>query len=280
MALIQINIAVLLFSLAGILAKFIALPALAITFGRVFFSAITLFVYNKSKGQSLKINPSSYGLMLGGGILLAIHWWLFLESIKLSSVAIGTITFATFPLYLTFMEPWLFKEKIKVKNVLLSLAIILGVVVMVDDFSLASRTTFAILIGLVSAFFYSCLTLLNRKLVKSHEGVLISFCEQLFAMIVLLPFVVAMGILPDLNSLLLLVFLGVITTALGHTLFVSSLRTINGQSAGIISSMESVYGIFLAVLILNEWPTLSQVAGGLVILGAAVFNQLEISKKQ
>ena len=41
-SLIYLNIAVLLFGLAGLFAKWIDLPSLGITFGRVFFSSLSL----------------------------------------------------------------------------------------------------------------------------------------------------------------------------------------------------------------------------------------------
>ncbi|MFR6714479.1 MAG: EamA family transporter [Dorea longicatena] len=50
--------------------------------------------------------------MILTGVVMAIHWSSFFQSIQTSSVAIGTITFSTFPLFLTFLEPLLFHEKI------------------------------------------------------------------------------------------------------------------------------------------------------------------------
>ena len=44
-SIIYINVAVFLFGLAGLFAKWIDIPAIGITLGRVFFSSITLFVY-------------------------------------------------------------------------------------------------------------------------------------------------------------------------------------------------------------------------------------------
>ena len=44
-AIMSVNIAVLLFGLAGLFAKWIHLPAICITFGRVLFSSVALGLY-------------------------------------------------------------------------------------------------------------------------------------------------------------------------------------------------------------------------------------------
>lgn len=275
MPLLKINIAVLLFGLAGILAKFTDLPALAITFGRVFFSSLTLLAYSRAVHLELKLKSRDLVMMASGGVVLAVHWWLFLESIKMASVAIGTITFSAFPLFLTFLEPLVFHEKISPKNVAISLIILLGVLVMVEDLSLASGTTIAILIGLLSAFLYSVLSLVNRNLVGAYSGVTVSFYEHAVAMLVLLPFVWRLDFTLDGKSLGLLAILGVVTTAIGHALYISSLKQVAVQIAGIISSLESVYGIVLAIILLGEIPTPRQVAGGSIIILAVLISQIK-----
>ena len=54
-SLIYLNIAVLLFGLAGLFAKWIDLPSLGITFGRVFFSSLSLGIFMLVTRQSFRI---------------------------------------------------------------------------------------------------------------------------------------------------------------------------------------------------------------------------------
>ncbi len=51
-AFLCVNLAVLLFGLAGLFAKWIQLPAICITFGRVFFSSISLGIFMRIRRQS------------------------------------------------------------------------------------------------------------------------------------------------------------------------------------------------------------------------------------
>ena len=91
-AFFSVNFAVLLFGLAGLFAKWIHLPAIGITFGRVLFSSIALGIYMLVRKQSIRIGDRrDLFFLLCAGAVLALHWWSFLESIQLSSVAVGTI---------------------------------------------------------------------------------------------------------------------------------------------------------------------------------------------
>ena len=272
---LAVNLAVLLFGLAGLFAKWIRLPAIAITFGRVLFSSLALGLYLLLRRQSVRVaRPGDRLLLAAAGGILALHWWAFLQSIQLSSVAIGTITFSSFPLFVTFLEPLLFRQKLERRNVFIALLILIGVLITVPEFSLDNHVFFGILIGMLSALAYAVLTLINKKLAGSLSGTVTAFWEQGSAALVLLPLMLTVQVRPTLPDLALLLGLGVITTALAHTLFISSLKTLPAQLAGVCSSLETVYGILFALLLLGEIPTLREILGAVIIVGAVIAAQL------
>ena len=275
-ALIQANTAVLLFGLAGLFARWIRLPAICITFGRVFFSSITLGIWLRVREKGIP-RPERRDIlaMVGAGAVLALHWWSFLQSIQLSTVAIGTITFSSFPLFLTFLEPLFFHERLTLRNVLTALVILAGVIITVPEFSLENSMVLGIAVGMVSALTYAVLTLLNRYFAGKYSGTVISFYEQASAAVILLPFVLKAGVKPTPTDLGLLLFLGVVTTAAAHTLFISSLKDIPARLAGVISSLETVYGILFAWLLLGEVPRLREIIGGTVIIAAVAMENIK-----
>ena len=72
------------------------------------------------------------------------------------------------------------------------------------------------------------------------------------------------------NVLLAIIMLvGVFCTAVAHSIFIGSLKHVKVQTAGIISGMETVYGILFAFLLLGEAPGVREIIGGAVILISA-----------
>lgn len=274
-ALLSVNLAVLLFGLAGLFAKWIQLPAIAITFGRVFFSSIALGLFMLAGKRSFRLDSRrDLWMLLCAGAILALHWWSFLASIQRSTVAIGTITFSSFPLFVTFLEPLVFRRRLSGKNVVFALIILLGVIVTVPEFSAGSRMPAGIALGMLSSFCYAVLTVMNKGFAGRYAGTVTAFYEQTAAAVVLLPFVLGTQMRPSVSDLGLLLFLGVVTTAAAHTLFISSLKRLPAQLAGLCSSMETVYGILFAFLLLGEVPSLREILGACIIIGAVIAAQL------
>lgn len=273
-ALVSVNLAVLLFGLAGLFAKWIQLPAIGITFGRVFFSSLALLVFLSGKRQSLQL-PCGRDriLLLCAGGILALHWWSFLASIQLSTVAIGTITFASFPLFVTLLEPLVFHQELKAVHVGISLVILLGVVITIPELSFQNRQFLGVLVGMLSALSYAVLTLLNKSFIARYSGTVIAFYEQAAATVILFPLVWKAGLHPTGTDIVLLVLLGVVMTALAHTLFIRSLHALPARLAGVCSSMETVYAILFAFLLLHEVPSLRACIGAAVIIAAVLYAQ-------
>ncbi len=275
-AFILVNISVLLFGFAGLFGKWIDLPALGITFGRVFFSSVALGLFMLVTKQSFKVkSKKDLKLLLLSGVFLAIHWWSIFVSIQLSTVAIGTITFSTFPMFVTFAEPLINHEKPKLRNVIIALIIFIGVLITIPEFSFENNMFKGVLVGMISPVAYTVITMLNKGFSDNYSGTLISFYEQGTAAIVLLPFVLAMGIHPTMQDIGLLLIFGTLTTAFAHTLFISSLKYIPARLAGVCSSMETVYGILFAMILLGEVPSMREIIGGAVILLTVIYAQIK-----
>lgn len=277
-AIISVNIAVLLFGLAGLFAKWIHLPAICITFGRVLFSSTALGIYMLIREESFRITKKDAFLLILAGVILALHWWSFLESIQLSTVAVGTITFSSFPLFVTFLEPLVFHQKLEKRNVVVAVMILLGVLITIPEFSFDNQMFLGILVGMISALSYAVLTIINKSTADRISSTLAAFYEQAAATIVMLPFVLIARVQPSGSDIMLLLFLGIVTTALAHTLFIHSLKTLPAQLAGVCSAMETVYGILFALLLLREIPTIRETLGALIIIGTVLIAQLRAEK--
>lgn len=279
-SLISVHIAVLLFGISGLIAKLVDLPSTVITFGRVLFSSLFLFAWMKLKGTKIRLNEKKdYTALFFAGIMLAIHWTTFMLSIQLSTVAIGTLTFSTFPLFVTFLEPYMFHEKLKTSSVVSAVVMLFGVLYIVPEFTLGNRMTQGIIWGLVCSLSYSILSLWNRKFAGSYSGKIISMYEQGAAAVVLLPALFLSRPEPKAADIAGLVLYGVVCTAIAHSMFIEGLKHVKVQTAGIISGLESVYGIIAAMIILHEIPTGKELIGGAIILGVVFYTTLQSEKE-
>ena len=273
--LVATHIAVLLFGLVGLFAKVVALPAIILVLGRTFFSSVFLGAYLTVKRQKFALKTrGDYVLIVFAGIILAIHWTSFMQSIQVSTVAVGTLTLATFPLFSAVLEPLLFHEKMRVSAIACALVMLGGVACIVDDFSLEGSMAQGVLWGLLSAFTYALLSLANRKFSSGYPASLVSFYEQATATVVLLPALFVFK--PSFTALDIgmLAIMGIVFTAIAHTLFIGGLRTVKVRTAGIITGLESVYGVVAALLFLGEIPGIREVIGGAIILAVALYSTL------
>jgi len=69
-----------------------------------------------------------------------------------------------------------------------------------------------------------------------------------------------------------LILLGVMFTAVHHTLFAAVLKHFPVKTAGVLASVQPVLAGAFAWLILDEAPTWRVVAGGLIVIAAATFE--------
>lgn len=63
-------------------------------------------------------------------------------------------------------------------------------------------------------------------------------------------------------------------TALPHTLFANGLLHLKAKTASLIACVQVVYAAIFAAIILGEWLTWNVVAGGLIVVSAAMYESL------
>lgn len=273
---LYLHIAVMLFGLAGVAAQFVEIPAVLTALGRVICSSILLFLIAVFKKDRLSLNSKKdYGMIVLTGVVMAAHWTTFFQSIQVSTVAIGTITFSTFPLFLTFLEPLIFHERLRKQSITSAVVLFIGVLITIPEFSMANHTTIGIIWGMISSFTYAILTLANRYFSARYAARTICLYEQGSAAIVLLPALFLVEASWRIQDIAGVAFVGFICTAFAHSLYISAQKSVRAQTAGIVSGMETVYGIVYALLFLGEIPSVRELIGGAVILSVAMYSSIK-----
>jgi drug/metabolite transporter (DMT)-like permease len=267
---VGVHLAVLLFGLSGLFGKLLSLPPLIIVFGRTAWASAALIPLLAIRRQLRLPHRSDRGLLLASGAILALHWYTFFESIRVSSVAVGLVTFSSFPLFVTFLEPIFFKESLNRRDLTTAALVVLGLFLVVPTYSFANRVTLGAFWGICSGGSFALLALMNRRFSRRGAALFIAAVQNSVAALLLLPFAWHWGLSFDGLDLLYLMFLGIVCTALAHALFIAGLARIRAQTASVLAGLEPVYGIAFAFVLLGERPALRTLVGGGVILSAAI----------
>lgn len=274
--LIKVHVSTLLLGFSGVFVELIPLSAPLLALGRVLISCAFLYIFIHFKKESLRLsNLQHYAFVFAGGLLLGFHWTFFNLSVQTSSVAIGTLTFASFPFFTIILEPYIYKERFLKRNIIVLALILLGVYLIVPTFSLSDNTTLGVVYGVFASFCYSILYLINRRLSSDYDSYLITFYEQFSALVFLTLYIyyirgyeLAVG---GPIQFLQLIFYGLVCTALAQTLSISGQKHIRAQTASIIQTLRSVYAIVFAMLFLAEIPTENEIMGAVCIVVAVLF---------
>jgi len=96
--------------------------------------------------------------------------------------------------------------------------------------------------------------------------------------IILLPVMFLMDTSNIKTQFPYIILLALVTTAIGHSLFIHSLKYFSVSTASIIGSMQPIFGIIIAFIFLNEIPTLNTFIGGSLILATVVIESVRSKK--
>lgn len=149
---------------------------------------------------------------------------------------------------------------------------------LVPSFDLESEQSKGLLIGLCSALTYALRNLILKKRIQKVNGSLLMFYQMGITIILLFPVFLVYPLDTYTAQIPYLLFLGIVTTAIGHTLFLNSLTYFTVATASIMNSIQPIFGILLAFLFLKEIPPSSSLIGGGIILITVVIESLRSRK--
>lgn len=254
-------------------AKGIALPVPHIICLRSLIGAAALVAMLAALRRPLRAGGGRhYGLMLTLGLLLCAHWLTYFKALKVSTAAVAILSLHTYPVITAIIEPFLFSERLRKSDILLAVVVFVGIAIMTPAMSLSDATTQGIVLGVISGLFFMARNLLTRKYVHQYTGSVLMFWQMLVTGLVLLPwlFIDRAAWTPATGGLLLL--LGVVFTAVPHTLFSASFKHLSAKTVGIIATLLPFYAAFFGYLIHDEALSLRTVVGGSIILAAIAFE--------
>lgn len=291
-AIYTLYFAMFVLAVNGLYAKVIPADAITITQVRSAIAALAFVVFLTLQKKTLRLSHSrEYMGVYGLGIILGLHWVALFQAFQVSTVAVGILSFYTYPVMTVFMEPFIAGGKVKISDVCVALMVIAGVIIMVakDLFSMGNvpsthMDSFSYLHGafwgILAAVLMTFRNIAQREYFPKIPSTNLMF-HQVIAIAVLGFIFIDFQAVANFTgeTWMLFVVLGVVSTAGGHTLVVLSLKTLPAKTVAMISCAQPVVTVSLAWLILGERPELFVIIGGAIILSVAVYESIRHSRQ-
>ena len=266
-------------SFSSILIVTIKANPLTISFYRMLFTTIIIFVIlilnKKSLNEFKNIKLKNFFIMIIIGIVLALHFSLWITSLKLTSVASSVILVSTHPIIVAPISHIFFKEKLSKINIVGIALAIFGVIALVyGNYGLSSITIDSMwgnilaLFGGIAAGFY---ILGGRKIRKSIS--LINYTFVIYSISTITLFFICITFSAPIynvgiGDLQLIFVMAIISGIFGHTLYNWLLKYIKTSIISVALLGEPLGSTLLAYSIpwINQIPSIYTIIGGLIII--------------
>jgi drug/metabolite transporter (DMT)-like permease len=257
-----------------------------IAFFRYFWGTVPLIplfiVENRRKRRSVLRRDAL--AMAGLGVLgIALFSICYNFGLKLSTAYNGSLLINSQPIFTTLLAPLIIKEDFSVLRTVGALAGVVGVYLIVaGGLQLGSVLTheyfWGNLILLGGALSISIYSILLKRYVIKYGGLVPTFLSMLSGTVVLLAAAVLItgrhvfhGI--TIGSWPLLIYIGVVGTALVYPLFNLALKATGVVRAVGFKLLIPVFGIALSIMLLGERPGLFTCFGAVIVIASVYLIQ-------
>lgn len=278
-------------STSSIFVKLSTAPAPVIAFYRMLLSTlfiIPMLLWNKNAWKEFRsLTARQLLLFVLSGLLLAVHFILWFESLRFTSVASSTVLVTLQPLFAFIGGYFLFGEKLKGMAIMGGILAILGsIIIGVGDIKIGGMALLGDCLALLGAAVITAYFLIGQHVRKAISLSVYTFIVYLASSVFLIVYCVALQYpLTGYSGENWLLFLGLalIPTLLGHTVMNWLIRWLSTSTISMSILGEPVGTCILAYFILGEIITMEQAVGASVILFGIflyIYSQQMAGKKE
>lgn len=271
---------VIALSTSAIFVKLAQAPSSVTAFYRLFLTALVLTPFllfdQKNRSQLRALKLSQLGYIVLAGLLLAVHYVMWFESLRYTSVSSSTVLVSLQPLFSLLFSFVLLRQKPRGSAIAGCLIAILGsCIIGWGDFQVSADALLGDVLALAAAGVISLYFLIGQIVRKDVGAIAYSVPGYFSSAFFLLIYALLKGdALMGYSGSTWSSFLGLalISTVGGQFVFNLLLKNISATAVTMSILGEPVGTCILAFFILNERMTIRQFAGILVILmGLSVF---------
>ncbi|MEZ4739832.1 MAG: DMT family transporter [Flavobacteriales bacterium] len=287
-AVLLLHLTVFIWGFTGILGKLIEQGPVHLVYTRTAIAAAGLAVIALWRRRSLSPFTPDLKHYLLTSLLITGHWLTFFLAIKISTASIAAACLSTSTVFTALLEPFWFKRKLRMYEVVLGVIVVAALVLI---FGLESGYREGILVATLSALLSAWFNIVNGVLVKRDSALRIGFYEMVGAVIVLGIFLLIRGDLPPplwelpSSDIVYHLILGLICTSFAFVAGIAVMRQLSPFTVVLTVNLEPVYTILIALLIWGSEEKLrtGSYLGIALILACLVLNswyQKRLSRSQ
>lgn len=261
---------VVVLSFASVLIKVTPAPSAVIAAGRMVVAVVALspFALARLPARRQELRGVSLWPMLLAGLFLAVHFALWIESIRRTSVASSVVLVAMNPIFVAALSPLVLRERVSWRLVLAVVLGVVGAAIIAGPQLKSSAATVGNLLALGGAACAAGYLMAGRSVRPRLSLVSYIYLVYGIAAAVLLVYALATGTrLTGYTgpAWLFIVLLGLGPQLLGHTSFNWALKYVSAPTVAMAVLGEPVGTTFLAWLLLRQAPTAYEAVGGAVV---------------
>ena len=262
-------------------------PSLVIAAGRLTVASLVLvpLAWMRHRAELMALTRIQWLLAALSGVFLAIHFATWISSLEFTTVASSAVLVSTTPLWVAVFTPLFLKEKVKPAALAgMAVALVGGAIIGLSDMcslsreglicpDLASLTQGKAFLGnllaLAGAWAATGYFLIGRRLRERMS--VVSYVSVVYAVaaIVLIVWMFAAGNKPwglPPRAYLWIALLGLVPQLIGHSTFNWALGYLSAAFVSITLLGEPIGSTILAMLLLDEIPSVLKIIGGALIL--------------
>ncbi|MCJ8010951.1 DMT family transporter [Paenibacillus sp. KQZ6P-2] len=272
---IPLIIGIIAVSFSSIFVKWSSAPASIQGMYRLFFTALLMLPFIRPHLAELKsLSLKKTFMLFASGFFLALHFLLWMGSLKLTTVSSSTIILALEPVFIVIGAFFIYKERTSAFAMFgMGVAIIGAVLIGWGDIGVSRTNLIGDLLSVFGTLAVSVHMLIGQKMVKQVSSYVYSFVVFLSATIVFALYNLIDGVSftgysgKDWGIFLLL---AVVPTVFGHLLFNWLLQYVSATTISMSILGEPVGASLLAFVLLGEQMTWFQIIGGLLAISGLI----------
>lgn len=277
----QMSLAMLISGSIGAFVLLSGLPVMEVVFARCLIGGVTLLLFIRLSREPLtRLSRLTLLLMAAGGVAVVINWLLLFASYRHLSIGLSTVIYNTQPFMLVLMSMLLGERVSSVKWAWLTLAFGGVVLVLSSELGAAHQGNglLGVAMALGAAFFYALTALITRQL-RRVSPQQIALVQMVVGTLMLLPLVqISFDLRPMQWGILLTV--GIVHTGIMYQLLYAAIQKLPTPVTGSLSFIYPLVAVVVDKLVFNHTLSLTQLAGGALILLAAAGNNLGWGEKR